>query len=73
MIYPDVISMCPCVWESSGQLDLHVVAQAVNEAEQPVGGKSIEVASEQLRHFGLPDAKQLGGFGLGKATTLDNT
>jgi hypothetical protein len=56
-----------------GQLDLHVIAQAGYEAQQPVGGKSIEAASEQLGNLGLSDSQQLGSFGLGKAPTLDDS
>ena len=43
------------------QLDVNVIAQADDEAEQPVGGKSIEAASEQVGNLGLPDSEQLGG------------
>ncbi len=43
-----------------GQLDLHVIAQADDEAEQPVGRESIEAASEQFGNLGLADAELSG-------------
>ena len=54
------------------QLDLHIIAQAGDEPEQPVGGKAIEAASEQVGHLGLADAKKLRGFGLGETPPLDD-
>ena len=36
-----------------GQLDLHVVAQAGNEAKQAVAGKPVEAAAKQVGYLGL--------------------
>ena len=61
-----------CIGARLGQLDLNVVAQADNEAQQPIGRESIQTAAKELGDFGLPDAEELGGLGLGKAAALDN-
>jgi hypothetical protein len=52
--------------------NLNVVTQEGDKAKQPISGKSIEAASKQTGHPGLPETKDIASFGLGKTSMLDD-
>ena len=55
-----------------GDVDLHVAAEVVEEAEEAFGGEAVEAAVEERGDLGLGDAEDFAGGALGEAAVLDD-